>query len=184
MVFRNQAKKQLFKGKVLHIIPLISLFITLFSINFGCCSYSFTGASVPEHLKTIFIPVADDRSGSGEPGLRELFTNKLTQKFIDDNTLHVSDRVNATASLECVVANFSDAPAVVSAGENVQTRRITISVQVIFKDLVKRKNIFDRTFSNYGDYSAGEGLSAKQGAINTALENITEDILLAAVSGW
>ena len=27
------------------------------------CAYSFTGASVPAHLKTIAIPLVDDQSG-------------------------------------------------------------------------------------------------------------------------
>ena len=175
----------LFNGDTVSIFLLNSLFIIAALVNFtACCSYSFTGASVPEHLKTISIPVADDRSGAGEPGLRELFTNKLTQKFIDDNTLRVSDRVNANASLDCTIASFSDAPAVVSGGENVTTRRITISVQVIYKDLVKRKNVFEQSFSNYGDYNASGGLAEKNNAISIAVDKITEDILLAAVSGW
>jgi hypothetical protein len=139
---------------------LNGLFIIALLVNFNaCCSYSFTGASVPEHLKTISIPVADDRSGAGVPGLRELFTTTLTQKFIDDNTLRVSDRVNANASLDCTISSYSDAPAVVSGGNNVTTRRVTIGVQVIYKDLVKRKNIFEQNFSNYGDYSGNGGLT-------------------------
>ena len=164
---------------------LKSLFIMLAVINFvGCCSYSFTGASVPAHLKTISIPIADDRSGSGEPGLRENFTQMLTQKFIDDNTLRISDRQNANASLECTIASYGDAPEVVSAGENVQTRRITIGVQVIYRDLVQRKTIFEQTFSNYAPYPNGGNLAEKTVAINKAIELITQDILLAVVSGW
>ncbi|MDR3668087.1 MAG: hypothetical protein P4L35_14695 [Ignavibacteriaceae bacterium] len=167
------------------IILLNGLFIIAVLVNFtSCCSYSFTGASVPPHLKTISIPVADDRSGAGVAGLRELFTSMLTQKFIDDNTLRVSDRVNANASLDCVISSYSDAPAVVTGGNNVTTRRITIGIQVIYKDLVKRKNIFEQTFSNYGDYSGNGGLNEKNAAINVAMDKITEDILLAAVSGW
>jgi hypothetical protein len=164
---------------------LITLFITPILVNFAsCCSYSFTGASVPEHLKTIAIPVADDRSGAGQPGLRELLTTQLTQKFIDDNSLRVADRVNANASLDCVISSYSDAPSVVNSGETVQTRRITIGVQVIYKDLVKRKTIFEQTFSNYGDYPASGTLLDRQNAIGVAIDKITEDILLAAVSGW
>jgi hypothetical protein len=93
------------------------LFITLVIISFtGCCVYSFTGASVPQHLKTIAIPIAEDRSGSGEPGLKELLTDQLVQDFINDNTLQVTEKVNADALLECVILPLSDAPAVVAAG--------------------------------------------------------------------
>jgi len=167
------------------VLLLIGLFIIIGLVNFtSCCSYSFTGAAVPAHLKTISIPVADDRSGAGQPGLRELFTTTLTQKFIDDNTLRVSDRVNANASLDCTIASFSDAPAVVSGGNNVTSRRVTIGVQVIYKDLVKRKTIYEQTFSNYGDYIGTGGMTEKNAAISIAVDKITEDILLATVSGW
>jgi hypothetical protein len=126
-------------------------------VNFkGCCFYSFTGASVPEHLDTIAIPIADDRSGSGEYGLRELFTNELTQKFIEDNNLSITDRTSANSILECIISSYSDAPSIVTAGETVvETRRITISVSVVFRDLVKRRTVYERTFSNYGDYPSG-----------------------------
>jgi len=165
------------------IINLLFIFIIL--INFGgCCVYSFTGASVPQHLKTIAVPIAEDRSGSGEPGLKELVTNQLVQKFINDNTLQVTEKVNADALLECVILPMSDAPAVISGGENVQSRRITINVQVTYKDLVKRKTIFDKKFSNYGDYPSSGNLSQREEAIQTAVDRITEDILLDTVSGW
>lgn len=164
---------------------IISLFITLYISNFtGCCFYSFTGASVPEHLKTVAIPVADDRSGSGEYGLRELFTNELTQKFIEDNNLSLTDRTSANSVLECIISSYSDAPAIVTAGENVETRRVTISVSVVYRDLVKRKTVYERTFSNYGEYPSGGSTDQRREAVEVAIDRITDDILLDTVSGW
>jgi hypothetical protein len=133
-------------------------------------------------LNTIGIPIADDRSGSGEPGLRELFTERLTRKFIDDNTLQVTERTAADAILDCTIISLSDAPAIVTAGEQVSSRRVTLAVQVNYKDLIKRKTIFEKNFSNYGDYSAESG--SRRTAIEEAVEKITEDILLDTVSGW
>ncbi|MEO8400035.1 MAG: LPS assembly lipoprotein LptE [Ignavibacteriaceae bacterium] len=154
-------------------------------LNFtGCFAYSFTGASVPEHLKTIAIPISDDRSGAGEPGLREMLTDKLTQKFIGDNTLQVTDKQNANAIIESTIISLSDAPAIVSAGENVTSRRITIAVHVTYKDLVKRKTLYDKNFSNYSDYPSGGSLNDRRTAIEDVVDKITEDILLDTVSGW
>lgn len=173
------------KNKLVFITLLNLLFVVLIAINFtSCCAYSFTGASVPEHLKTIAIPIADDRSGSGEAGLRENLTQKLIQKFIDDNTLQVSERTSANAVLECSIISLSDAPAIVSAGENIASRRVTIGVKVIYRDLVKRTSIFEKTFSNYSDYPAGDPITGRQTAIDAAIELISEDILLDTVSGW
>jgi hypothetical protein len=160
------------------------LFISISISNFRCCFYSFTGASVPQHLQTIAIPVAEDRSGGAEPGLRELLTDQLTQKFIDDNTLQVTEKTAADAILETVISSMSDAPAVVAAGENVETRRVTVTVNAIYRDLVQRKIIFNKSFSNYGDYPSGGTITERRSAIETAIDRITEDILLDTVSGW
>ncbi len=166
-------------------IVLILLFVVPIIINFGgCCAYSFTGASVPKHIKTIAIPAALDRSGSGVPGLSELFTNMLTQKFVDDNTLQIADKNSANSVLECTITSLTDAPAVVSAGENVTSRRVTIAVQAVYRDLVQRKTIYDKSFSNYGDYSATGSINERNNAIQTALDKISQDILLDTVSGW
>ena len=173
------------KNKLILISLVNLLFIGLAAINFtSCCAYSFTGASVPEHLKTIAIPIADDRSGSAEPGLRESLTQKLIQKFIDDNTLQVSERTSANALLECSIVSLSDAPAIVSAGESITSRRMTIGVKVIYRDLVKRTTIFEKTFSNYNDYPANDPINGRQTAIDAAIDLISEDILLDTVSGW
>jgi hypothetical protein len=173
------------KNKIILFTVLNILFVVLTAINFtSCCGYSFTGASVPAHLKTIAIPIADDRSGSGEPGLRESLTQKLIQKFIDDNTLQVAERTNANAILECTIISLNDAPAIVSAGEDINSRRVTIGVKVLYRDLVERKTIFDKTFTNYSDYSSSSPVQGRIDAIKLALDKISEDILLDTVSGW
>ncbi|MBT8387524.1 MAG: hypothetical protein KJO12_08955, partial [Ignavibacteria bacterium] len=107
--------KKLFK-KIVNRTKLISLFlfISFTMVKFiGCCTYSFTGASVPEHLNSIAIPIAEDRSGAGVPGLRELLTEEIINKFIEDNSLQVAERTKANAILESVIVSFSDAPSIV-----------------------------------------------------------------------
>ena len=164
---------------------ILFLFIIPGLISFiGCFSYSFTGASVPEHLKSIAIPIAEDRSGSGEPGLRENLTNSLIQKFIDDNTLQVTEKNKSDAILNCSIISVTNAPAIITGGETVEQRRITITVQAVYRDLVKRKTIFENNFSYYGDYPSGGSLDDKNQAIEAAIDKISDDILLAVVSGW
>lgn len=167
---------------------LAALFIFLFIVSilgiFGCGVYSFTGSSVPSHLKTIAIPIAGDKSGSGEPGLRENLTNKLIQDFIDDNSLQVSNKNDANSLLDCTITSLTDAPNIVSAGEQVKTRLITISVSAVYKDLVKHKTVFEKTFTESSDYPASASTTDRTNAIDNAISKISEDILLDVVSGW
>jgi hypothetical protein len=163
----------------------IGLIILFAILHLNGCSYSFTGASVPPHLKTIAIPVFSDRSGSGEFGLGDKLTNGLIKKFIEDNTLSIADKLKSDCVLEGTVSSLTDAPTVVTGSENISTRRLTITVRVIYKDLIKKTTIFEKNFSNYGDYQTdGDVYTARQTAIESAVEKINEDILLGVVSNW
>jgi hypothetical protein len=151
----------------------------------SACSYSFTGSSVPKHLKTISIPYCVDRSGSGEPNMADDFTNTLIDQFISDNSLQVTDKSDADALLDCTITSISNTPTIIEGGENVSARRITINARVVYKDFEMKKTIFDKSFSNYGDYTNdGDVFSKRKEAIKTAIDKLTEDILLGVVSNW
>lgn len=168
------------------------LFIIIISIlfNLTACSYSFNGASVPPHIKTIGIPLLQDKSGSGEFDLGNNLTTLLTQKFIDDNTLRVSDRLKSDSILEGTIVSLTDAAAVVSGGQTntaVATRRITITIHVVYKDMVKKQTLLENNFTNYSDYSSSGSVditAGRKAAISKALTLISEDIVLGVVSNW
>ncbi len=161
---------------------LVAALLAALVLQSGC--YSFSGGSVPAHLKTIAIPLADDQSGFGEPGLREQFTTTLTNLFIRDNSLDVTNRTAADAILEVVLLPITDAPAVVQQGEQVSRRRITMSVRATFQDMKLRRKVWEKTFSNWGEYDSGGGLSKRTDGLTEAITKITEDILQETVSGW
>jgi hypothetical protein len=178
---RHGRSARIFPSCLLCFFPFL---VISFAFGVAGCAYSFTGASVPAHLKTIAIPLADDQSGFGEAGLRERLTTELTNLFITDNSLEVADRKTADAILEGVVTSVTDAPAVVEQGEQVSKRRVTVSAKFALQDMKLRKKMWEKTFSNWGDYDSGGGLSQRQAGLNEALRKITEDVLLETVSGW
>lgn len=166
------------------ISPKIIISIILISFVLGC-SYSFTGSSVPPHLKTIAIPIVKDKSGSGEPSLSNDFTQKLTQEFTDDNSLYVVNSSTADAILSVTIVSLRDRAEVVSGqNEKATKRRITMNVKAVYKDLVMKKTIFDKNFSNYGIFETDNYAENRQAAIQTAIDNLTLDLLLAVVSDW
>jgi hypothetical protein len=131
-------------------------------------------------------PLVKDRSGSGEPNLGSDFTNELIQKFLDDNNLEVADRISADAILECSIFPFQDRAETISgSGETATQRRITMNVNVVYKDLVKKKTILDKKFTSYTTYSStNDAFQARKDAIETTIDQLTEDILLGVVSNW
>jgi hypothetical protein len=164
-------------------LSFFSFFLLYFAFCAGC-AYSFKGGSVPAHLKTVAIPLAQDQSGYGDPTLRDQLTQQLVQRFTNDNTLQIADRGTADSILEGVVTDVKDAPAVVQAGEQVSARRITMTVHVTFQDLKLRKKMWEKDFTNWGDYPSGGGLTQRNQGVNEAVRKITEDILNETVAGW
>ena len=162
---------------------LLTSYFLLFIVFLGC-AYSFKGGSVPAHLKTVAIPIAQDQSGYGDPTLRDEFTNQLVQRFTSDNTLQIADRNAADSILECVLVDVKDAPAVVQAGEQVSARRISVTVRVTFQDLKLRKKVWEKDFNGWGDYPSGGGLTQRNEGVKEAVRKLTEDVLNETVAGW
>lgn len=158
--------------------------LMLLSLVWGC-SYSFTGSSVPPHLKTIAIPIVKDKSGSGEPNLSNDFTQNLTQQFIEDNSLYVVNSTTSDAVLSVTITSMPDRAEVVSGeNEKASKRRITLNVKAVYKDLVMKKTIFDKNFSNYGTFETDNYVENRQAAIQDAIDNVALDLLLAVVADW
>ena len=150
------------------------------------CRYSFTGASVPPHLKTIAIPVFEDKSGFGQAIVREELTNKLVQRFIEDNTLKIADKKSADSILEGEIISIYDRPVVVGGNEVVTRKRVSITVHVVYRDMVKHRKIWEKEFTNWGEYELNRGNIEQNRleAISKAIDKLVEDIFLATVSNW
>jgi len=156
----------------------------LSAILLAGCRYSFTGASVPSHIKTIAIPLVRDQSGFGDPQRPEKVTNELVREFQRDNTLEVTNRGTADSMLEGTILSVRDEPVVVQGGERVSKRRITITVNARYEDMKLRKTAWQKDFSNWGDYDSGAGLTQRNAGVTEAIRKIGEDILIQTVSNW
>ena len=55
----------------------------------------------------------------------------------------------------------------------------------LFENLKKQKKIWNKNFENYGEYnSSGDAFSERTAGLNTAVERITEDIIIDITSNW
>jgi outer membrane lipopolysaccharide assembly protein LptE/RlpB len=148
----------------------------------GAC-YSFTGGSIPEHLNTIYITSVTDNSGYGNPAYREMLFQLLVTRFQKDNSLKLVDR-DGDAKLSVRIKSIKDEMQTVSASERETERKIVLTCEAEYYDAVKKKSIWKKNFSNYEIYDLNNAMTERERAINNALEQTTDDILLAVVSGW
>ena len=166
----------------LTIFSVLALFSTVY---FTACSYSFTGSSVPEHLHNILIHGFKDKTHSGEGNVAELLTNLILENFITDNSLTVIDKGKADSELSGSIVSIKDRMETVT-GETITQRKVTVKVKAVYRDNVKKKKVFDKTFSAFATYdnNADDVVQARSEAIATALKQIADDILMAVVARW
>lgn len=154
------------------------------TVMISACRYSFSGGSVPPHLKTIAIPIVQDQSGYGDPTLKDLFTSQLVSVFTSDGSLALTERGTSDALLETVVTAVTETPSVVKPGEQVAERRMTITARVVFTDVKLRKTVWEKNFSQWGDFPSGAGATQRHEGVQEAIRKLTEDILNETVAGW
>jgi len=153
----------------------------------SCSSfYSCRGGSVPPHLSTIAIPVAEDLSGSGIGTLRQDLTNLLVRRFREDNSLRPADPSSADSRLDVTISAVRrDVRLAVSTGELESVREVVVDARVTFHDNVKKRDIFtDRTFTGRSQYQISGGVAAQNAAFNDALVKLTDQVLVSVVADW
>ena len=150
----------------------------------GC--YSFRGGSSPAHLKTVQIPQAEDNSGFGRSTIRFDLTNQLIDRFRSDNSLRVVDDSEADSRLEVTIATIrNDIRLAVSAADRETVRGVVIEARGTFYDNVRSRAIFEgRLFKGESSYDISEGQSGEDAAVAEAIENLSNEILLATVADW
>ncbi|MEM1269391.1 MAG: LptE family protein [Bacteroidota bacterium] len=152
----------------------------------GCGYYSFTGASIPAHLETVAIPLAEDRSGSAQPNLVEDLTEQLITQFVRQTRLQLGEEGTATALLTASIDGYRNEPVSVSGDEQATLNRVTIRVTARYYDQVEDRELMpSRSFSAFGEYDPVEaGLDGEFVAAAEALEALSTDIFTAATSDW
>jgi hypothetical protein len=162
---------------------LFALFALVMLLLQGC--YSFSGASLPPHLRTVAVPLFDDTSQAGIAEIRDSITRSLVNKIESQSTLSVeADPARADAVLKGAIISYSDEPSQLGSGtERAVTNRITIVLKADFDDKVKNTKLFSQTFVGFADYQAGN-YAAQQKAIQSAYDIAVEDLFNRVISNW
>lgn len=179
---KNIRKMNFFSSFSNGIISNFSLICFFGFVCFAGC-YSFTGGSIPEHLKTLYITTAKDESGFGNPKYKDELTNALIDNFSKDNSFTLVQS-GGDAKLNVSIKSIVDIINAVNPGELETERKITITCKVEYYDAVKKKMIWTKDFSNFDIYELKNVQTARDEAISVAIKRIAEDIMLAVVSGW
>ncbi|MBF0430668.1 MAG: hypothetical protein HQK83_05285 [Fibrobacteria bacterium] len=145
-----------------------------------CSCYTFTGTTLPSHLKTIRVdPVVNQT-------LDPILAEKLTQAIINGFQLKSNLRpVNDGGHCKLITTLKKYTHEVYNtSGSDVIDYRIDLVAHVQFVDLKKDKVLFEEeNLPGFGVYSVEKGETEMQGQ-QAAIENLVSIILDNTISGW
>ena len=146
----------------------------------GCGVYSFSGSSLGG-IKTIGIPLFDNQTD--QYGIREALTEKIADRFVQDNTLKVVNEKIADSILRGTILKYSRESHTFDENENIKEYIVRIWVQVSFEEKKNKKIIWkEDNLLGWGIYSA-QNETEDQGR-QRAIEKLAEDIVNKTVKGW
>ena len=150
------------------------------------CGYTASPALLPSHMKTVAIPVFEN--GTTEYALEQDLTNTIIQRFVRDNHLRVVDEKSANSVVHGRVTQYKNAVFGFSTATRAQEYRVTISVMVTFKDLVKNREVWSgeiiRTANYYVQNMPGDSATTELDGRKEAINKIADEVLSRSVEGW
>ena len=145
---------------------------------FAGCFYSFTGGGLPG-VKSVAIPMADYKGSEFQ--LREKITNQIIDKFMQDGTLKVGNLNTADTILRCTISKSPDRSTAINQNEVAQQFELSINVSIKLEDRKTGKIILTKSVNGKSTYS---DLSARNTAMEEAIEMVTDNVLEEIISAW
>ena len=163
---------------------LLSAFVLCPLYLSACGVYSFTGATIPEHLQTVAVPLVEVRAQGAVPGLDQALTDALVQRFADQTRLSLETEEDADAIIRAVVERYAVTPVAVTANEVASLNRVTVAVAVQYLDRVEDRERLARTFTGQEDFDPSAGSAAEAEAVASLITRLADEVFTAATSDW
>ena len=149
----------------------------------GCGVYTFSGSTLPSHLKTVDIPLFTNQSL--QPGVAEDITAKLNSKVQEDNLLKPVSQ-NSDATIIGKVLSYDNRPYTYGSKSvrnvDVSSYSVKISVEVEFLDNKKDKTIYKGVITEEGIYDFEK--ETEEVGKERAVEKIIDKIMQNSVQSW
>ncbi len=163
------------------------IWICLLPLFSGCGVYSLTGASITG--KTINIRTLQNRAMNVVPTLATALTDKLRNRILSQTGLAAVNTENADYDMQGTITGYSVGYTGTQTGANgipqVSQNRLTVTVEVDFKNKLDNKASFKQSFSRFYDFDATKQLQTVEAAAIEEIGNqIADDIFNKAFVNW
>lgn len=155
--------------------------ITILALQAGC--YSFTGASIDG--KTINVHPFENRAPNVVPSLATDLNNKIRSRIISQTGLAPVNNDDADYDMKGIITGYTVTLSGIGSTTSGSTNRLTISIEIAFKNRKNPKADFKQTFSRFADFPATTQLQSVEGSLIEDIgSQLAEDIFNKAFVNW
>ena len=160
------------------------LYIPLLLITSSCGFYTFSGASISPEIKNIKISYFINEAENFKANLDRDITQKLTDFIIEQTDLSVNND-NYEIEINGKIISYDITPISISSNDFANQNRLSISVNIDFKNYINEKENYNQKFTRYVDYKSDQNIEEIESELNDQiLEEICIDIFNKTFVNW
>jgi len=168
--------------KILFIL-FSALFVFICTMSTSCGAYSFSGASVPDSIKTVKVNFLENKARYINPQLSPRLTDRVKQKISNQTKLSPTNGDNAHYEISGYISDYSVTTSGISNQQTVNNR-LTVGVHISLNNhLAGKTEEYD--VSRSFEFSANSSLQAAEAALlDEIIRGLTDDIFNRIFSNW
>ena len=160
------------------------LYIPLLLTISSCGFYTFSGASISAEIKNIKIGYFINEAENFKTNLDRDITQKLTDFIIEQTDLSVNNN-NYEIEINGKIISYDISPISISSNDFANQNRLSISVNIDFKNYINEKENYNQKFTRYVDYKSDQNLEEIESELtDQILEEICIDIFNKTFVNW
>jgi hypothetical protein len=160
-------------------------FLGWLGVSSMSCNYSFKDISIPPDVKTVYVAYIENKARFVNPQLSPQLTDKLRQKINNQTRLtQIQQGEEADYNIKCEITGYDVSTAGISQ-QQASSNRLTVTVNINFRNRKDENKNFDGPVSRNFDFSANLSLDQAQAQLTpTIIQNMVDEIFNKIFSGW
>lgn len=173
-------RQQIRKGAALAMLALGWLAV-------AACTDVAIRPGLPEYMSKLAIPTLQNRTG--QPNLENEITQRLTQDFLVDGRLELTDPDHANAILQGTIVQYLLEPLLLDVHNTPQQYKMRIILRLALKDTQASKNLwtednFEESTTYYVNNSLGIPPESEQDARRRLEQQLSKRIVARVIEGF
>jgi len=150
----------------------------------GCqINYSFTGGQF-SGAETFQVNFLRPQTALASQVYAQNLTEGLKDYLLAQSPLRLVTE-NGDLQYEGYISEYSVAPIAANGNEKASLTRLTITVKIKYTNKMEKELGFDKTFTKYADFPAGQDFfSVQEGLWSSINDQLIQEIFNASVGNW